>query len=144
MFFYDVIAGWLVLALMLPAAIVNYWLGKRSLRLNHMLNNQYERQIARLASRQANGIGLHFARLRKFKIGLSNAEAFSWSAIETITLMVSVAVIARLAMLPDATAGSIFAGVAYLLRIIAELDRVPELIQKFARLTDIRRRLSRG
>jgi ABC-type multidrug transport system fused ATPase/permease subunit len=144
MFFYDVIAGWMVLGLMIPATIVNLWLGKRSLRLNRMLNNQYERQVANLASRRPAGIGLHFARLRKFKIGLSNAEAFSWSAIETFTLLVSIAVIARLAMLPDATAGSIFAGVAYLLRIIAELDRVPELIQKLARLTDIRRRLSGG
>ena len=142
MFFYDMIAGLMVLGLMVPAAAMNRWLGKRSLRLKRLLNNQFERQVTKLTAHHPVRTGLHFARLRKLKIGLSNAEAISWSAIETVTLVVSLAVIARLAMLPDANAGSIFAGVAYLLRIIGELDRVPELIQRIARLADIRRRLS--
>ncbi|QKG71016.1 ABC transporter six-transmembrane domain-containing protein [Erythrobacter mangrovi] len=142
MFAYDVLSGLLVLCLLVPAGVVNRWLGKRSLRLNRILNNQYERQIDVLALRRHSAIQHHFGRVRSHRVGLSDAEAKSWSLLETVTLVVSLAVITRLASLPDASAGSIFAGVSYLLRIIAELDRVPELIQKIARLADIKRRLA--
>ncbi|TNE44400.1 MAG: hypothetical protein EP341_11030 [Sphingomonadales bacterium] len=144
MFAYDVLAGLLVLGLIVPAGLINRWLAKRSLRLNRILNNQYERQIDVLSIRRHSAVLHHFGRVRRHRVGLSDAEAKSWSLIESITLVISLAVIVRLASLPDASAGSIFAGVSYLLRIIAELDRVPELIQKIARLADIRKRLSAG
>lgn len=143
MFFYDAIAGVIVVCLIIPAFIIFTWLARRSFRLNGVLNNQHERQVQTVASGLTSRIGLHFSRVRKMRVALSNAEAFAWSGMEVITLLATLAVIAQLASVPGASAGSIFAGTAYMLRIIAELDRVPELIQRGALLLDIRRRLNR-
>lgn len=141
MFLYDPIAGLMVSALLLPAGLINAWLAGRSVRLNKVMNAQHERQVDALRHGGPLRIATHFARLRRFRIGLSNAEAFSWSALEVLTMLVSLAVIVQLANVDGASAGSIFAGVAYLLRIIDQLDRVPEAIQQIARLVEIRRRL---
>ncbi|MEP3051816.1 MAG: ABC transporter six-transmembrane domain-containing protein [Erythrobacter sp.] len=142
MFIYDTIAGVMVIALLVPALAINMWLAKRSLRLNRVLNGEYERQVDIVATGLASRIGLHFSRVRRMRVALSNAEAFAWSVLEILTLAVTMAVIAQLASVPGANAGSIFAGTVYMLRIVAELDRVPELIQRGSLLVDIRRRLN--
>lgn len=138
---FDRVSGGIVAALLLPVAAINLWLARRALRLNRAINDQQEQQVDVIAHAAARPLKRHFGRIARWRIRLSNADAASWSLAETITLGAVLLVLWRLAGLTDASAGGIFAGVAYLLQVIDALDHVPEAVQQIGRLLDIRRRM---
>jgi ABC-type multidrug transport system fused ATPase/permease subunit len=138
---FDPLSGGIVAALLLPVAAINLWLARRSIRLNRSINDQQEQQVDVIALAGLRPLKRHFGRIARWRIRLSNADAASWTLAETITLGAVLLVLWRLAGLPDATAGSIFAGVAYLLQVIDSLDHAPDATQQISRLIDIRRRM---
>jgi ABC transporter transmembrane region len=138
---FDLVSGGIVAALLLPVAAINLWLARRSYRLNRSINDQQELQVDIIALAGLRPLKRHFGRIARWRIRLSNADAASWSLAETITLGAVLLVLWRLAGLPDASAGSIFAGVAYLLQVIDALDHAPDAVQQISRLVDIRRRM---
>jgi len=142
LFFYDFISGAMIAGLLLPVAAINIWLARRSFQLNRAINDQQERQVEVITLGLLRGLKRHFGRIVRWRIHISNADAAAWTAAETLTMLAVLAVIWRLAGLPDANAGDIFAGVAYLLRIIDALDLLPGAVQRIGRLADIRRRMA--
>lgn len=138
---FDLLAGAIVAALLLPVAAINLWLARHSYRLNRSINDQQELQVDVIALAGLRPLKRHFGRIARWRIHLSNADAASWTLAETITLGAVLLVLWRLAGLPDATAGGIFAGVAYLLQVIDSLDHAPDATQQISRLVDIRRRM---
>ena len=75
---------------------------------------------------------------------LSNAEAASWALVELFSIAAVVMVILRMTALPGIQAGELYAMLAYVWRVLECLDQAPMLVQRFARLLDIRRRLDLG
>ena len=84
---------------------------------------------------------MHFARLAKLKVALSDIEVVSWTSSGVLMLAATVLVLIRVADIPGVLAGDIFASLAYVLKIEASLDRVPETVQQIGRLIDIRKRI---
>ena len=75
---------------------------------------------------------------------LSDADAFNWTAIEAMSMVVFVLVLLRVAYLPNPEAGTIFAMFFYVWRLMEKLDLSPQIVQQLMRLKDIRQRIEAG
>ena len=75
---------------------------------------------------------------------LSDADAFNWTAIEVLSILVFLLVLVRVAYMPGADVGTIFAIFVYVWRLMEKLDMMPQIVQQLMRLKDIRRRIEAG
>jgi ABC-type multidrug transport system fused ATPase/permease subunit len=142
LFFYDAWSAGFCLMLLVPLAILNQGYSKRTLTLNQRLNNQLEREVTMLTQRRPSRVFGHYRLLAKWRISLSDAEATNWGIMELFSIILSAAVIIRVASLPHIEPGTIYAMLAYLWNFLASLNHVPALVQQLSRLQDIARRMS--
>ena len=142
--FYDVWSAVFCLMLLAPLAILNRRYSRRTLTLNKRLNNQLEREVTVLTRRMPSRVLGHYRLLAKWRIGLSDAEAMNWGVMELFSIVLSAAVIIRIASLPDIKPGTIYAMLAYLWNFISSLNNVPTLVQQLSRLKDIARRMDQS
>jgi len=141
LFFYDAWSAAFCLLLLLPLAFLNQRYSRRTLTLNRRLNNQLEREVTVLTRRMPSRVFGHYRLLAKWRIFLSDAEATNWGVMELFNIVLSAAVIIRIASLPNIQPGTIYAMLAYLWNFIASLSHVPALVQQLSRLKDIARRM---
>jgi len=144
LFWYDLIVGAVVTLLFVPVALLNRGYMRRSLALNKGLNNQLEHEVRVIDASERQGVADHFAQVRDWRIKLSDADAFNWTAIEAMSMLVFVLVLARVAYLPSPEAGTIFAMFFYVWRLMEKLDLSPQIVQQLMRLKDIRQRIEAG
>jgi ABC-type multidrug transport system fused ATPase/permease subunit len=141
LFFYDAWSAGFCLMLLVPLAILNRGYSKRTLTLNQRLNNQLEREVTMLTRRRPSRVFGHYRLLAKWRVSLSDAEATNWGIMELFSIILSAAVIIRVASLPHIEPGTIYAMLAYLWNFLASLNHVPALVQQLSRLQDIARRM---
>jgi hypothetical protein len=79
--------------------------------------------------------------VRAWRVKLSDADAFNWTAIEGLSILL---VLLRVAHMPNADVGGIFAIFVYVWRLMEKLDMMPQIVQQLMRLKDIRRRIEAG
>jgi hypothetical protein len=127
-----------------PVAILNRSYMRRSLALNKGLNNQLEHEVRVIDASERQGVADHFDQVRSWRIKLSDADAFNWTAIEAMSMVVFVLVLLRVAWLPNPEAGTIFAMFFYVWRLMEKLDLSPQIVQQLMRLKDIRQRIEAG
>jgi ABC-type multidrug transport system fused ATPase/permease subunit len=144
LFFYDAWSAVFCLLLLIPLAILNQRYSSRTLTLNRRLNNQLEREVTVLTRRNPSRVLGHYRLLAKWRTGLSDAEAMNWGIMELFSIVLSAAVILRIASLPHLEPGTIYAMLAYLWNFIASLNHVPTLVQQLSRLKDISRRVDQS
>lgn len=144
LFYYDLVIGAAVTLLFVPVAVINRNYMRLSLALNGSLNNQLEQEVRVIDGAQQQPIRDHFAAVRGWRIKLSDADAFNWTTIEVLSMLVFVLVLARVTYLPNPEAGTIFAIFFYVWRLMEKLDLSPQIIQQLMRLQDIRRRIEAG
>lgn len=144
LFYYDLVIGAVTAALFLPVVLVNRVYSRRSLQLNEGLNTQLEQEVQIIEAAEPDAVRGHFDRLRRYRVGLSDAEAFNWTTIEVLSILVFVLVLVRATYLPSTETGDIFAILVYVWRLMENLDHVPEIVQQITRLIDIRRRIEAG
>src|ERR1700730_2741791 len=84
----------------------------------------------------------HYRLLGKWRPCLSDAEATNWGIMELFSIILSAAVIIRVASLPHIEPGTIYAMLAYLWNFLSSLNHVPALVQQLSRLQDIARRMN--
>ena len=144
LFWYDWLVGLVVTAWMVPVAVVYTAMGRRAHRLNMDLNDETEREVDLIHRSRFGPLASHFRRRGRLRVRLSNAEARSWAAVELFSITAVVLVILRMTALPGIQAGELYAMLAYVWRVLECLDQAPMLVQRFARLLDIRRRLEEG
>jgi ABC-type multidrug transport system fused ATPase/permease subunit len=142
LFFYDAWSAGFCLMLLVPLAILNRGYSKRTLTLNQRLNNQFEREVTMLTRRRPSRVFGHYRLLAKWRVSLSDAEATNWGIMELFSIILSAAVIIRVASLPHVEPGTIYAMLAYLWNFLASLNHVPALVQQLSRLQDIARRMN--
>ena len=133
-----VIVGW-ALVLVFYA----FW-GRRALGFNWYFNYETEREVDLIERNRFVPLASHFRRRGRLRVRLSNAEATSWSLVELFSITAVVLVLLRMTSLPGIQAGELYAMLAYVWRVLECLDQAPTLVQRFARLLDIRRRLDVG
>ena len=144
LFWYDRLVGALVTALLLPVLVVYTVMGRRAHRLNKDLNDETEREVGLIGRARLGPLASHFRRRGRLRVRLSNAEAASWGLVELFSITAVVLVLLRMTAIPGIQAGELYAMLAYVWRVLECLDQAPLLVQRFARLLDIRRRLELG
>ena len=144
LFWYDRLVGLLITALLLPVLVVYTVMGRRAHRLNRDLNDETEREVALIGRARPGPLASHFRRRGRLRVRLSNAEAASWGLVELFSITAVVLVLLRMTAIPGIQAGELYAMLAYVWRVLECLDQAPLLVQRFARLLDIRRRLELG
>jgi ABC transporter transmembrane region len=83
----------------------------------------------------------HFDLIRRWRIALSDRDAFSYGVLETLIFVAMAAALVRTCARPGVDAGTIFAVLGYVLMYVTGIANVPLLVQQFGRLRDISRRL---
>lgn len=141
LFTYDVDAGFIAMAVLLPMFLVNAWYWRRALRLNRTINNQVEREVDDIASGSAFRVARHFRLLRRWRVRLSDTESWTWGITELATIVALVLILVDFAQSPAFTAGAIYAVLAYIYDYLEGLNQVPTVVNNLARLRDVRARL---
>lgn len=144
LFYYDLAIGAVVVLLFAPVAVINRNYMRLSLALNASLNNQLEQEVRTIDGAQPQVVADHFAKVRGWRIKLSDADARNWTMIEVLSMLAFVLVLLRVAGLPSLEAGTIFAIFFYVWRLMEKLDLSPQIVQQLMRLQDIRRRIEAG
>ena len=144
LFWYDRPVGLIVTVWMAPVLVVYAIMGRRAHGLNPDLNDETEREVDLIERNRFMPLASHFRRRGRLRVRLSNAEATSWSLVELFSITAVVLVLLRMTSLPGIQAGELYAMLAYVWRVLECLDQAPTLVQRFARLLDIRRRLDVG
>jgi hypothetical protein len=144
LFYYDLVIGAIAALLFIPVAIINRSYMRRSLMLNEGLNNQLEEEVQVIETAQQGAVARHFDALRDWRVKLSDADAFNWTAIEGLSILIFLLVLLRVTYMPNADTGTIFAIFVYVWRLMEKLDMAPQIVQQLMRLKDIRRRIEAG
>lgn len=138
---YDVGSGLIMLGLMIPILIINAVTGIRAYRNNVALNSEWEKQVHVISDHRSRRWQVHFGRMAKWRIRLSDLDAASWSLVQLFTLAAVIIVIHRAASGEVTTAGDVFAILSYALRVEQNTDEIPAFVQRVGRLIDIQRRI---
>lgn len=143
LFTYDLEAGFIAMAVLLPMALVNAWYWRRALHLHRGLNDQIEREIEDIESARPLRLRRHFGRVRRWHVQLSDSESWTWTVTELATIVALVVLLIDFTRSPGFSAGAIYAVLAYVFDYLDGLDSAPALVNNVARLRDIRARLGR-
>jgi ABC-type multidrug transport system fused ATPase/permease subunit len=141
LFTYDLEAGFIAMAVLLPMGLVNAWYWRRALRLHRGLNDQIEREIADIEAARPLRLRRHFGRVRRWHVQLSDSESWTWTVTELATIIALVVLLIDFTRSASFSAGAIYAVLAYVFDYLQGLDSAPALVNNVARLRDIRARL---
>jgi len=142
LFVYDVDAGFIAMAVLLPMAVINAWYWRRAVRLNRGINNQIEREVDDIESGRIFRIRRHFWLLRRWRVKLSDDESWTWGVTELATIAALIFILIDFTQSPNFTAGAIYAVLAYVYDYLEGLNQVPTVVNNLARLKDVRERLT--
>ncbi|MEA5443554.1 ABC transporter six-transmembrane domain-containing protein [Cyanobium gracile] len=141
LFTYDLEAGFIAMAVLLPMGLVNAWYWRRALRLHRGLNDQIEREIEDIEAARPLRLRRHFGRVRRWHVQLSDSESWTWTVTELATIVALVVLLIDFTRSTSFSAGAIYAVLAYVFDYLQGLDSAPALVNNVARLRDIRARL---
>ena len=141
LFTFDLQAGLIAMAVLLPMGLVNAWYWRRALQLHRGLNDQIEREIAHIEAARLRPLRRHFGRVRRWHVQLSDSESWTWSVTELATIVALVVLLIDFTRSPGFSAGALYAVLAYVFDYLQGLDSAPALVNNVARLRDIRARL---
>lgn len=131
----SVFAILIIIAIFLPKYIA------KNDRLYLKLNNQIEKEAARITIGSLVGLKKHYNILSFIRVKISNREASSYFIIGIIgTVLFGFATI--LLSSQNATPGHIYAVLTYLWTILISLDDAPRLVEEFSKLKDITHRIN--
>ena len=142
LFTYDLEAGFIAMAVLLPMGLVNAWYWRRARHLHRGLNDQIEREIEDIEAARPLRLRRHFGRVRRWQVQLSDSESWTWTVTELATIVALVVLLIDFTRSPMFSAGAIYAVLAYVFDYLQGLDHAPAVVNSFARLGDIRARLA--
>ncbi len=142
LYFYDWRCGLISTIALLPALWINLRFAPAADRFNRGLNDQIEREVRIIEQGSDWQIQRHFRLLARWRTALSDAEAWTWSAAELCMLAALVAVLFVFTDSGVASAGAIYAVVAYQIDLIEGLNDMPMVVNNLGRLRDIGERLA--
>ena len=128
-------------ALLLPAAALNLYFGRRALRLSGVLHDELEREVKVVAAADDGDVREHYRRVARRQVKLSDCEALTAGLMEIFVLALMLAALVRFCT-GGAAAGEIFAVFRYVILFVTAIDALPLLVQQFSRLRDIGSRMA--
>lgn len=122
--------------------LIIYTLSNNSLlHFNRALNDELEHRITVLEAREQTGIVSHFRNISKWMVKLSDLETLNFGIIEILLFALAIFTLYASASTADATAGSIFSTVTYILEFSNGIFMLPIVFQQVIRLKEISSRL---
>ena len=88
LFFYEKRVVLLCLFMLTPVLLLSYFYGRRMKRLNTLKNDELEKQVDAITSRNPGQIRNHFLALRKWQVKISDNEAYNFGVMEILVLIV--------------------------------------------------------
>ena len=133
----------LCLLLILPAALLNAALGRRTSLLSGRLHDEYESEAAVIASGDPRKTRRHMEALSNWRVKLSDSEAINFALMELFVLGLIATTLVHFCTSGNGAAGSpaagdIFAVFRYVLLFVTGVEAVPRLAQHIAKLGNIR------
>jgi ABC-type multidrug transport system fused ATPase/permease subunit len=147
LWFYDTQVVLLCLAVLLPVMVISYYYGRRMKKYTHLKNNELERQVSIISSRNTMQINKHYKNLRRWQIKISDMEAWNFGLMEAISVVVLVAALLISVKITPGNvlmAGSIIGIYNYILKFVSGLDTIPYMVQRITSLKDIMQRIEVG
>ena len=142
LYFYQRSVVIVCLAVLLPVIVIGYRYGKFMKSLTKSKNDELEKQVDIISTRNKQKIENHYMALRKWQIRISDKEAFNFGVMEILVLCVIIfsLLVANKSnsVLP---AGDIVGIYTYLLKFVSGLDTIPYTLQRFSTLHDITQRI---
>lgn len=111
-------------------------------RFNRGLNDQHDKQLSLLESRNETLARSHFRRITRWSIRLSDLEARNFALVDLVASILLLFSLWGAATGGNATPGSIFAILAYVLEFVEGSYLLPMAFQQFVRLNEIASRLT--
>jgi ABC-type bacteriocin/lantibiotic exporter with double-glycine peptidase domain len=142
--FYDHAVVLVCLAMLVPVSIISYFYGKRMKRLNQLKNDELEKQVEIIGSRNTKKITEHYNNLRKWQVKISDKEAWNFGTMELLVLAVivtSLLITTGRHWQEGFLAGDIVAIYNYILKFVGGVDTIPYAVQRLSALKDITRRI---
>lgn len=143
LYFYDKKVVLICLCVLVPVAIISFFYGKKMRYLSKGKNDELEKQVDVIGTRDKNIINHHYQNLRKWQIKIADMEAWNFGVMELLVLCVIV--LSLLATVKDGgvaiLAGDIIGIYNYVLKFVSGLDTVPYTLQRVSQLTDIAHRI---
>jgi hypothetical protein len=137
---YDQSLMLLCLVLIVPATLLNTSYAKRTLRLSTHLHDLLEREVEVIHRSDAAEIREHYLAVARWRVRLSDSEAFNFGTMEIFVTALMTASLVRACGAASATPGEIMAVLRYVLMFVVGVDGLPLLIQQISRLRDVSRR----
>lgn len=135
---------WLFAACILTILIIFsiYTLSNKKIyNFNIGLNDELEHRITILEKREQNGIVRHFKNISKWMVKMSDLETLNFGIIEVVLFVLAIFALYVSASAIDATAGSIFSIITYILEFSNGIFMLPIVFQQLIRLQEISTRL---
>jgi ABC-type multidrug transport system fused ATPase/permease subunit len=144
LYYYDAQVMMLCLTILVPVMVISHFYGKRMKRFSKLKNDELERQVDIIGTRDRKTIAQHYSNLRRWQIRISDMEAWNFgimeimsAAILTLSLLITVKVSPNNAVM----AGTLIGIYNYILKFVTGLDTIPYMVQRIASLRDIMQRI---
>ena len=136
--------GLACLAVLLVCAALLPRFSRRNQELYERLNDRLEQEIGLVQSVGAKTLQRHYQLLSKLRIWLSDREASAYLFVGVVSAILFVIAISQLALSPAVKAGHVYAVMTYLWMFVSSLDETPAIVDHWARLRDIGKRVDPG
>ncbi|MGI9356524.1 MAG: ABC transporter six-transmembrane domain-containing protein, partial [Rhizobiaceae bacterium] len=125
------------------AIIIIYGLfSHRFFRLNSVLNEQAEKQVTALESRDVAKLGTHLFALRRVEVRLSDTESLVYAAVFAVLLSMLAFNLWFAATQSAASPGQIFSIVTYSYEFVQSAVLLPMALQSLTRVSEITHRIN--
>jgi hypothetical protein len=141
LFLYDPLVGAAAALVAAPVMVLNRRLMARSEGLYHDLNDLAELEVDVIDRGRRAESQRHFGLVGRRWVRLSDNEAASWGIVEVVAVALWVFTLVRVTS-GTIDVGATIAMIAYVAFYTAGFDEVPGVLQRLARLRDIKRRLN--
>ena len=114
---------------------------RRMNRLNRSLNDRTEQDLDVLRSEDAERVRSHLEAWRRLRVARSDSEIGVYAVNWLFLLFMILGVLVLIAQ-PDATPGTVFAQMSYVLAFATSWERLPVFTERLAQARDVTRRLA--
>jgi len=141
LFYYD----WRIVAACVSVGIPVYFLNllySRSVRgVSQKLHDRWEDEVEVIEKATDEDVAKHYDGMTSCWVRMSDLEARTTGLTELFVMGLMAFALLTVCRIPDILAGDIFAVFRYLMMFVMGVDTIPRLVEQFARLKDIVRRL---
>ena len=143
LYFYDASVVAICFTLLIPVLVISYFYGEKMKRLTRLKNDELENQVNIISEGNNETIKVHYDKLRKWQIKISDKEAVNFGMIELMVMIVIAASLLISSNIFGTTmlAGNIIGMCTYILKFVSGLDTIPYTVQRLTSLNDITRRI---